>query len=99
MNSSKSDLVVNVNDKILNISQITIKNIRALQLSKFELNQIISNFKKVSLELSLEGSESRYVEEIWNQSIPNGWACVRESSLAELGAQARQNVICSSSRP
>jgi hypothetical protein len=55
---------VNVNDKIVNIAQITIKNICALQLSKFELQQIISNFKKVSLELSLEGSGNRYVAEI-----------------------------------
>jgi hypothetical protein len=51
------------------------------------------NFKKVSLELSLKGSGNRYVAEIWRQSIPSGWACVRESSLAELGAQARQNVV------
>jgi hypothetical protein len=56
---------VNVNDKILNIAHITIKDICALHLSKFELQQTISNFKKVSLELSLEGSGSRYVAEIW----------------------------------
>jgi hypothetical protein len=49
---------VNVNDKILNIAHITIKDICALHLSKFELQQTISNFKKVSLELSLEGSGS-----------------------------------------
>jgi hypothetical protein len=57
--------IVNVNDKILNIVHITIKDICALQLSKFELQQTISNFNKVSLELSLEGSGSRYVAEIW----------------------------------
>jgi hypothetical protein len=45
--------------KYLTIAQITIKNICALQLSKFELQQIISNLKKVSLELSLKGSGNR----------------------------------------
>jgi hypothetical protein len=48
------------------MAHITIKDICALQLSKFELQPTISNLKKkVSLELSLEGSGSRYVAEIW----------------------------------
>jgi hypothetical protein len=59
------NVIVNVNDKILNIAHITIKDISALQLSRFELQQTISNLKKVSLELSLAGSGSRYAAEIW----------------------------------